>query len=403
MPKINLFSPVTTGADAAEASQGVLDMVNGYVDMVDGLPAIKMRPGLETLYNTGTGARADLYWWEAKRILLVASGRKLFAKLSFTGNPVEITPLSGSDRFPFNAKVRFSADEYGVTMTAGTFMLWWNGDISVKAQRVSDPNAPAAISSITYLKGYTIASVPNTQTFQWALYGPTDDRNLPPPWNPLSISASASPDDIICMDSGWEELFILGRESAQSHYASGDPDIPFPALNGSVVETGTVNADTLRKIGNTWIYFTPNYQVVRVQGRTPTVISQAIEQRLRRLSYFDNSEAYVLFERFYVLTFPRDDITFVYDLNTGLWYRWGAWDAQVIKYREYKGLSAAYAKPWGKQIIGGSDGYVYTVNHDVATDAGDLIRFRLRSAHIDHGTLNRKFASEIRMRLRRGV
>jgi len=213
----------------------------------------------------------------------------------------------------------------------------------------------------------------------------------------------ASPDDIICMAAGWEELFILGRESAQSHYASGDATIPFPALNGSVVETGTINANTLQKLGNAWIYFTPNYQVVRVEGRTPVVVSHAIDRKLRALQYFDDAEAFVLFERFYVMTFRRDGQTFVYDLHTKLWYQWGTWDDEAIKYREFKGLSATYAKSWGLQIVGGADGRIYEMQYGLTSDADELIRFRLRSGNYDHGTSVLKFASELYMRLRRGV
>lgn len=402
MPTLNLMAPVTIGADDAEAQQGSVEIVNGFVDTSYGAPAIKMRPGLTLLHDMGRNARVDTYWWEAKRILIIVCARKVYAKTSATAEPVEITPLTSTHAPDFGAKTMFAADEYGVTMTTGRYLIWWGGDTSQRSTRITDANAPIAISSIAYLKGYMIASIPNTQTFQWAFYSGTDDRTQPPPWNPLSISASASPDDIICMAAGWEELFILGRESAQSHYASGDATIPFPALNGSVAETGTINANTLQKLGNAWIYFTPNYQVVRVEGRTPVVVSQVIDRKLRDLQYFSEAEAFVLFERFYVLTFRRDGQTFVYDLNTGLWYQWGTWDDEVIKYREFKGLSATHAKSWGLQIIGGADGKVYSASYDVGNDNSELIRFMVRSAHIDHGTGHRKFANTLQMRLRVG-
>lgn len=403
MPKLNLMAPIIMGAEDAEASQGALEIVNGYIENSGGLPAIKLRPGLGLLHDTKTGARVDAYWWEAKRILVMATGRKIYAKTSKTGALYDITPLLSANTLPFNAKVLFSADEYGVTMTAGKFMLWWNGDVLQPTIRVTDVNAPATISSITYLKGYTIASVPNTQTFQWALYGPTDDRTIPPPWNPLSISASASPDNIVCMGSGWEELFILGRESAQSHYASGDATIPFPALNGSVAETGTVNANTLQKLGNGWVYFTPNYQIVRMEGRNPRVLSQAIDKELRRLQYFDEAEAFTVFDRFYVLTFPQDDRTYVFDNVSQLWFRWERWDSYTVKYREFNGVSSVFAKPWGQQIVGGADGKVYELSYDYTADYDQRIRFQLRSGFIDHGTSDRKFSAELKMRLKRGV
>jgi hypothetical protein len=402
MPKINLIAPVVLGADEAETAQGALEIVNGYVETISKMPSIKMRPGLKELHDTGSNARVDLYWWEAKRTLLIATGRKIYAKTTQAGSLVDVSPVTANDTLPFNVKVLFAADEYGVTMTAGRHMLWWGGDTGQPAYRIVDANAPTRISSLVYLKGYMIASIPNTQRFQWALYGPTDSRTQPPPWNPLSISASATPDDIICMGSGWEELFILGRESAQSHYASGDVDIPFPALNGSVSETGTVNANTLCKLGNAWMFFTPNYEVVRMEGRNPTVVSREIDQALRELEHFDDAEAFTLFDRFYVLTFTQDQRTFVMDLTTGLWFRWESWDEYVTKFRQFKGVTAVLAKSWGQQIVGGSTGLVYESSYELAADEDDLIRLQMRSGFIDHGTLDRKFSANLQMRLRTG-
>ena len=400
--KINLFSPITPGADRAEADQGLIEIVNGYVDQVSGQPAIKTRPGLKEMHTLSMNTRVSLYWWEAKRILVVANGDRIYVKTSKKGELIDVTPANVADRFPKGVRVFFSADEYGVTMCAGLFMLWWGGKTSTAAIKITDGAAPNTITSLAYLKGYTIASILNTQQFAYAVYGPLDPRTSPPPWSPLYQSASASPDDIQCLDAGWEELFVLGRESAQSHYASGDATVPFPPLNGSVVETGIMNSECLQKLGNSWIFYTPHKQVMRVQGRTPTVISQSIEQELRRLVYFDKVHSYTLFNRFYVLNFYADQQTFVYDLTNNLWYRWGAWDETFKKYKRFVGFSAAYAKAWGQQYLGGFDGRVYEMSYDITHDNLQPIRLRVRSAHIDHGTSARKFSTDLSIRLLRG-
>ena len=401
--KVNLFAPITPGADQAEADQGLLEIVNGYVDQVSGQPAIKTRPGLKEMHTLSMNTRVSLYWWEAKRILVVANGDRIYVKTSKKGELIDVTPANVADRFPKGVRVFFSADEYGVTMCAGLFMLWWGGKTSTAAIKITDGAAPNTITSLAYLKGYTIASILNTQQFAYAVYGPLDPRTSPPPWSPLYQSASASPDDIQCLDAGWEELFVLGRDSAQSHYASGDSTIPFPPLNGSVVETGIMNSECLQKLGNSWIFYTPHKQVMRVQGRTPTVISQSIEQELRRLVYFDKVHTCTLFNRFYVLNFYADQRTYVYDLNNGLWYRWGAWDETFKKYKRFVGFSAAYAKAWGQQYLGGFDGRVYEMSYDITHDNLQPIRLRVRSSHIDHGTSARKFSNELAMRLKTGV
>lgn len=401
MPAINLFSPVAFGADRAEASSGALEIINGYVDAVAGTPAIKLRPGSDLLHSAGTG-RVDTYWWEAKRILIVTCGTKIFAKTSRNGSLVDITPTDSANIFPFNSRVFFAADEHGVHMSAGLQILWWGGDVAVPAQKVTGDFVPDEITSLTYLKGYIIASVLNTQEFAYALYGPTDPRTSPPIWQAQRPTASASPDDIITLAAGWEELFILGRESTQAHYASGDADIPFPALSGSTSETGIVNARCLQKIANTWIFATPQKQVVMMNGRNAQNIAQAIEQDLRRLDHYSSADSLVLFNRFYVLSFPLDDRTYVYDSETQLWYRWEAWDNTVKIYRKFPFVSSVYAKSWGLQIVGDYSGKVHFMDHDLTSDNDDLIRLRIRTGHLDGGSTVTKFPSEIRLRLRRG-
>lgn len=401
MPRLNIMTPVAMGAERSEADQGALDIVNGYIDAATGNPTLRTRPGLKLINEFPGEKRTDLYWWEAKRILITVSDSRIYAKSRAGAAPVEITPSTIADRFTSNSRVFFTADEHGVTMCAGTFLLWWNGS-SATAQRITDPNLPNTITALTYLKGYTIAAEANTQRFYYALYGPLDSRSSPPPWSPLFSSASAHPDDIVTLGSGWEELFVLGRESTQAHYASGDADIPFPALNGSVSEVGTINNRTLQKLGNTWIFLTPNKQVVRMEGRNPQVISQSIDKTLRRVRNFIDAEAFVLFERFYVLTFAVDQRTFVYDLTTGLWYRWQAWDRRISRYRVYPGITAVHAKPWGMQMVGGYKGELFQCDYDYALDDDEPIHVRLRSSELDHGTLENKFSSELMMRLRRG-
>ena len=400
--KINLFAPVTAAADKAEADQGSIEITNGFVDMVSGQPTIKTRPGLREVHATRSGTRTSLYWWEAKRMLIIATGDRIYAKPSKKGALVDITPDNADDRFSAGVRVFFSADEYGVTMSVGLFMLWWGGNLTKKAQRITDNSAPFAITSLTYLKGYTIASILNTQLFAYAVYGPTDPRTSPPPWSPLYQSASASPDDILCLSAGWEELFVLGRESAQSHYASGDSIVPFPPLNGSVVETGIMNSEVLQKLGNSWLFYTPHKQVVQVQGRTPTIISKPVEKLLRKLTYFDKVHSFTLFNRFYVLNFYSDNKTLVYDIETGLWYQWNDWNETYTTYERFRGCSAAHAKAWGQQFIGDFEGNLYEMSYEVTHDNLQPIRMRVRSAYLDHGTSGRKFSTDLSVRLRRG-
>lgn len=401
MPRINLLSPITPSASAAEANEGAMEIINGYVDKLSGYPVIKTRPGLELVDTLPNAKRVDLYWWEAQKKLIIVCGAKVYYKRTFTATPVDITPVLSTDKIAYNVKVLFSADEYGVTMSTGTHMIWWDGS-SANCIRITDANAPSEITGLTYLKGYTIASEVNTQKFYWATYGATDSRSAPPPWSAIQLSASSAPDNIVSMSSGWEELYLLGRESVESQYVTGDATVPFKSLQGSVGEVGCVNNQVLVKMLNTWLFLTPNRQVVVMQGRVPKVVSQSVEGIFRDMSSFEDVEAFSLFERFYVLTFRSENTTLVYDTQYQLWYRWEVWNSSAHLYDRFLGVTSASAKAWGRYMVGSHNGKLLVADYKYLTDDETAIRGQITSAHIDHNTFERKFVNEVKLRLRRG-
>ena len=400
MPRLNFFAPIASGLSDAEASEGALEIINGYVDKRSGKPSIKLCPGFTDTYPLpDTDTRVDLFWWENREYLLATCSKKLYVKTSKLADWEDVT---GSTTIPYNTRIFFTADEHGVTLSAGQRMIWWGGDTSTPAQTITDTGAPTEVSGLTSIKGYTVAAETDTQRLYFATYGPTDSRSNPPPWSPIFLEASANPDGIITIASGWEELFVLGRSSTEAHYATGDADIPFTLLNGSVTDVGAINNRTLQKIQGSWVYLTPQKQVVMVQGRQAQPISTQIEYDLHKLDKPKYGEAFTLLNRFYVLTFPPDDKTFVFDFETKLWYEWLDWSQTYYKYIHYPGISAVWAKAWNQQLIGGFGGQVYVCDYSTTNFDSDLIRLQITTGNYDHGTLERKFSPKLKLRIRRG-
>lgn len=403
MTKINLISPQMFGADAAEADNGVLELINCYVENLSGTPVIKTRPGLTLVKNfSESTARVDLYWWEAGGFLIAVCAGRVYSRARSNGSWTERTPVSAEDKIlSYNNVVMFAADENGVHMSTGSGILFWNG-ASAKVIKVTDTNLPSQITGLTYLKGYFIVSEQSTQNFYYATYGPTDERTGPPPWSSMFLTASASPDDIVTLQAGWEELFILGRESAESQYVTGEYLIPFRGLSGSAIETGLINRAVLQKMLDTWIYLNPNRQVIILQGRTPKVISKPIEAALYELDNYSSVVGFKLFDRFFILNFYTDQRTFVFDFESQSWYRWETWNNTRKIFEKFIGVSSAYSKPWGKQYTGGLDGKVYEVSKPVILDGYKFIRMKILTGSLDHGTLERKRCRELQFRVKRG-
>ena len=400
MTRLNLISPISPGAEAAEADQGSIEVYNAFVDKLSGSAVFKTRPGLVKLNELPDSARVDVHWLSARNYLIVVCGSKIYYKATLDGELIDITP-TGTLKPGYNAKVLFTSNEYGVMMSTGIGLIWWNGE-SANAVAVNDANAPTEISDLAYLNGYIFAVEKDTQKFAWATYGPEDPRDEPPIWSAFRLSASSSPDNLLAIATEFEELFLLGNSSFESQYITGDATVVAKSIQGAAGKKGIVNNKVLKSLANNYVYMTPNREVVFMQGRTPQVVSEPIAYQLEELDKWDDVEAFTLFDRFYILTFRTENRTHVFDVKTGLWYRWEYWNASDAKYTRFLGTSSAHAKDWGRHIIGGINGKLYMADYKTVTDGGDLIRGKILTASIDQGTLERKFVSEIRLRLRRG-
>jgi hypothetical protein len=81
----------------------------------------------------------------------------------------------------------------------------------------------------------------------------------------------------------------------------------------------------------------------------------------------------------YVLVFPTQDKTWVYDDTTKQWHKWLYWDG--TQYRRHRVQCTAY---FNGQVVGGdyANGKIYSISTNVFTDAGDTIRRLRRAPHL---------------------
>ena len=134
----------------------------------------------------------------------------------------------------------------------------------------------------------------------------------------------AQPGNIVAIEADHRELFVFKTESTEIWTNVGDPDFPFSPIPNALMELGCIARDSVAKIDNTVFFLANDMTVRRVAGYTPVRVStHAIEDAITRFNRRDDAYAFTHpynGHLFYVLTFPSESQTFVYDITTGLWH-----------------------------------------------------------------------------------
>jgi len=107
---------------------------------------------------------------------------------------------------------------------------------------------------------------------------------------------------------------------------------------------------------------------------------------------------------FYVISFPTEGVTWAYDTKHGYWSRWNLWSTAQGQYDRFIGITAAYAKKWGKTLMQSRlDGKLYEVDRTFYTDAGNIIRAARRTGWIDWDTyFKRKRSNQLFIKMKTG-
>lgn len=249
-------------------------------------------------------------------------------------------------------------------------------------QPITDPDFPGADTNV-FIDGYFAFNIPGTGRF--GITGLYDPLNV----DGLDIAtAEGRADPLVTLIALHRELRLIGSLTVESWFNSGNPDFPFQAIPGTLLEQGSVARDTVRALGNSVVWLHANREgmgkVLAATGYTPAVVSQPPQEAawatyLRR----DDAVAWTYTESghdFYVLTFPSANATWVLDLTTGFWHERAFLKADGTLGRH---LAATHCVAFGLHLVGDyRQGTVYQLTDEATTDDGrEIVRMR-RFPHV---------------------
>lgn len=272
------------------------------------------REGLATYSNIGSGPIRGLFCHENvfDGEVFCVSGNTLYRGVNVVG------PIAG------NGPVSFAAgSSTELVINAGTLIYRYNGVTPLDIISFPDDQD---VSHVVFHDGLYIAIVAGTDKWFWSDVLDADT------WEPLNFaSAEASPDVLRDIRISGDFLYLIGAETIEKWANTGDADIPYSRIEGSILKRGALTSectvdidDTIVLVGNDGIVYVLSNELNRVSDH-------AIEEKITTSTIVKAFGFIYQGHPFYCLRL--DTGTFLFDLVTNQWCEFSSygrsnWQAQ---------------------------------------------------------------------------
>jgi hypothetical protein len=203
------------------------------------------------------------------------------------------------------------------------------------------------------------------------------------------------------------EVYLLGEVSSEVWTDVGAVPFPFQRIPGTSTQHGCAAPFSLARFGNSFCYVSRNNrgqaQIMQMNGYVPSRIStHAVENSLTN-KYIDDAIAWTYQlegHEIYVVTFPTLNLTWAYDIASGMWHKW-LYTADDNSYQRHRGNCCAVFQ--GMVLVGDyENGRIYELDKKNYTDNGQNVRRLRRAPHLvtDY---QRQYFDELQIQFQPGV
>ncbi len=315
--KMNLVGP-SYSTDIV--SFGQQKSINWFMegDLNDSIPAkyptiLLPTPGITLLKDYGdfTIGRGSIVFRDIAYVVL----GNTFASLGTDGTPSYIDILDTDDvdvQIVSGGEGPFMVDGDGAylySLTTNTFT------------KVADADLPANPISCAYYQGFYILAFSSSDKIYYSFD--------PLSWDALDFnSANSNADYITALKVVHDELWIFGTASTQVFYNSGDALVPLQSRPGVLLDKGCRAPATIVAIEDAihWLGtdIHGGYSIFQSQGYNAVpVATPALVAEIATYTTVEDAYAFghrVGLHEFYVITFPTENKTWVYDVLTKQWH-----------------------------------------------------------------------------------
>lgn len=300
-------------------------------------------PGLKSPLVTLTAGSVVRGMIEHKGTLYAVAANKFYS-VNTSGTETERGTLSTS-----SGRVRFAAIDDEILMLDGTKGYTYIPSTTTFAE-ITDADFNDTATSCTAQDSYFIVAKPSTDQFY--ISNSADGQT----WDTLDFAtAEGEFDDLEAVISDHRNLYLIGTQTTEVWFNSGDT-FPFARNSSVFMDYGCRNSDTVAKVGESLMWLGRRRDgddvIVLVSGFQAQIVSnRGITYQISKMTTTSDAYAYSYQQEghiFYVLTFPTDEKTFVYDLTMGMWHE----RASLESASQNRHRSNAYAFFNGKHYVG---------------------------------------------------
>jgi hypothetical protein len=256
-------------------------------------------------------------------------------------------------------------------------------------------------TNVDIVDNYFVYNRPDTQQF--------GASSVLSPISPaLSFSSKdGAPDDLVTLIVDHREIYLLGEASSEVWVDQGTIPFPFTRIPGTSTQHGIVAAFSVSRLGNSFAYLSRNNrgqaQVVQMNGYVPQRIStHAVEATLANQDVSDAIAWTYQLEghEVYVISFPTLNLTWCYDIASGMWHKW-LYTNNLGQYERARGNCCAVFQ--GQVLVGDyANGKVYKLDKTNYTDDGQHVRRLRRAPHLVTD-FQRQYFDELQIQFQPGV
>ena len=265
----------------------------------------------------------------------------------------------------------------------------------------STDGAFTSATSVDIVDNYFVYNRPDTQQFGAS-------AALSPISPALSFgSKDGAPDDLVSLIVDHREVYLLGEVSSEVWIDAGTIPFPFQRIPGTSTQHGIAAPFSVARLGNSFAYLSRNTrgqaQIVQMNGYVPTRIStHAVENSLTN-QVVNNAVAWAYQlegHEVYVINFPTINITWAYDVSSGMWHKW-LYTNNLGQYERARGNCCVEFQ--GLVMVGDyANGKIYKLDPLNYTDDGQHVRRLRRAPHLV-ADFQREYFDELQIQFQPGV
>lgn len=217
---------------------------------------------------------------------------------------VSLGSIDGSDR------VQWAYTVDGLFILGGGIVYQYNGASKVAT---SFPDS-AAVASITQINNILVAVRADTGTIYFRLAGDTV-------WTALDFfSAERKPDPARAVSVLGDFLYVFGTATVEPFATTGDAAVPFVRIDGSSINRGLKDRDSVCQLDNTLFFVGEDNIVYRLDSVPTRVSDHGIEERIQASA---TAKAFTCtWQGHTFMVLGLDSETLVLDVSGG----WATWE-----------------------------------------------------------------------------